>query len=194
MEAADRPGGEDDLAPELLAMDAGATAEYLRAQRRRENAAAAAQLAAATRWLDLHPPTDEQLHPLPGREGALRIAGEGSTPVSEFALSRIAPMLGMSERSVRRFVGQAVELRDRLPRLWGRVMDGDLPAWRARRIAKRTVTLSQEAAAEVDRTLASFANRVSVGRVDAAVEAADRSPGRPRSAAARQRRDGSDPR
>jgi hypothetical protein len=83
-------------------------------------------------------------------------------------------MLGMSERSVRRFVGQALELRDRLPRLWTRVMDGDLPAWRARRIAERTMSLSPEAAAEVDRTLASFAHRVSAGRIDAAVEAAAR--------------------
>jgi hypothetical protein len=174
MEASDRPGGEDHLAPDVLALDAAATAAYLSEQRRREDAAAAAQLAAATRWLDLHPPADEQVHPLPGREGALRVAGQGSTPVSEFALSRIAPMLGMSERSVRRFVGQAVELRDRLPRIWGRVMDGDLPAWRARRIAERTMALSPEAAAEVDRTLASFAHRVSVGRIDAAVEAAAR--------------------
>jgi hypothetical protein len=76
MDAADRPGDEDHLAPEVLAMDAAATAAYLLEQRRREDAAAAAQLAAATRWLDLHPPAEEQLHPLPGREGSLRVAGK----------------------------------------------------------------------------------------------------------------------
>ena len=56
--------------------------------------------------------------PLSGREGELRLAGQGAFAVGEFAVCELAAALGMSETAARAYVGQAVELRDRLPRVW----------------------------------------------------------------------------
>ena len=76
--------------------------------------------------------------------------------------------------SAKRLVGQALELRHRLPRLWRRVQAGDLPAWRARRVAETTIhaDLTLEAAAYVDAQLAPFAHRTSATAVDRLVDAA----------------------
>ncbi len=110
--------------------------------------------------------------PLLGREGELRLAGQGAFAVCEFAVCELAAALGMSEPAARAYVGQAVELRDRLPRLWGRVMDGAMPAWKARGVATETIPLPVEAAAYVDAQLAPFASRLSSGRILRAVQAA----------------------
>ncbi|HET6561073.1 MAG TPA: DUF222 domain-containing protein, partial [Marmoricola sp.] len=85
----------------------------------------------------------------------------------------LAAALGISEAAGRAYVGQAVELRDRLPRLWGRVMVGQVPAWKARQVAAETIPLSAEAAAYVDVQVAPFAHQLSYGRIMRAVEAAE---------------------
>jgi hypothetical protein len=92
--------------------------------------------------------------------------------VSEFAVAELATALAMSEPTARRFVGQSVELRDRLPRCWRRVMTGELPAWKGRKIAEPTIPLNAAAATYVDEQLAPFAHKISLGRVTAAVGAA----------------------
>ncbi len=58
--------------------------------------------------------------------------------------------------------------------MWRRVQSGDLPAWRARRVAETTIhaDLSREAAAYVDAQLAPFAHRTSATAVDRLVDAA----------------------
>jgi hypothetical protein len=78
----------------------------------------------------------------------------------------------MSETTARHYVGQALELRDRLPGIWTQVMSGVLPAWKARKIAEETIGLNAAAAAYVDAHLAPFAHTLSFGRIMAAVEAA----------------------
>ena len=100
------------------------------------------------------------------------MAGQGAFTVEEFAVCQLAAALGMSEPAARRYVGQGLELRDRLPRLWAQVMAGLLPAWKARKIAEQTIPLSAAAAAYVDAQLAPFAHKLSFGRILAAVEAA----------------------
>ena len=107
-----------------------------------------------------------------GIEGMLRLCGQNAYLVEEFAITELAAALSMSEGAARSYVGQALELRDRLPRLWERVMSGSLPAWRARRIAERTIPLRDETAGWVDGQVAEFAHKLSLGRVDACVEAA----------------------
>ncbi len=137
--------------------DAASTLAYLVAQRRVEDEAAVEQLRAVCRWVDLHrvchvgavnPEVESAImrrdgllalnSPL-GLEGELRLAGEGAFMVEEFAVAEVAAALGMSEPAARAFVGQCVELRDRLPQLWIRVMAGELPAWKARQVAERTI-------------------------------------------------------
>jgi len=56
------------------------------------------------------------------------------------------------------FLGEAVELRYRLPRVWARVVANQLPEWRARRIARETIALTPQAATFVDTQVAGFAH------------------------------------
>ena len=88
-----------------------------------------------------------------GTEGILRLAGEGAFMVREFAVTDLAVTLAMSEQAARHYVAQTVELRDRLPRLWGQVMAGRLPVWKARRVAEQTIPLKAATAGFVDAQL-----------------------------------------
>ena len=78
------------------------------------------------------------------------LAGEGAPLVAEFAVTEFAAAIGLSTDAGKSYVGQALELRHRLPRVWRRVVKGDLRAWQARRIAERTLLLSMDAARFVD--------------------------------------------
>ena len=141
---------------------------YARAERRVALRAEANLLAAAVAWADQHPveSTDVRAAGTSAREGSLPIAGEGAPLVAEFAIPEFAAAVGMSTGSGNRFVGQAVELAYRLPRHWARVQSGDLPAWRARRLAEATMSLPFEAAAWVDAQLAPFLHKTSFAAQD----------------------------
>ena len=47
-------------------------------------------------------------------------------------------VLGTSTVGAKKLIGQALELRHRLPRLWAQVQTGHVPAWRARAVAEAT--------------------------------------------------------
>ncbi len=87
------------------------------------------------------------------------VAGEGAPLVAEFAITEFAAAIGVSTDAGKRYVGHALELAHRLPRVWRRVVEGDLRAWLARRIADQTLLLSQEAASFVDRHVAQWRTR-----------------------------------
>lgn len=173
------PGTED-----VLGLDAAATLAFVVERRRRADREAAEELRAVTHWADLHRTTDvaegaidPEVHATLGEdqagwESALRLADEGAFTVAEFAVCEVAAALRMSEAAARGYLGQALELRDRLPRLWHQVLVGALPAWKARLVAKETIPLTQQAAAYVDTQLAPFAHQVSPWRVHKAVQAA----------------------
>ncbi len=124
----------------------------------------ARQLRLATEWADLHPA--ESLHDAAGYptggfgESAVPVAGPGAPLVAEFCIAELAAALGLPTEVGRSLIGEALELRHRLPRLWQRVLAGDLPAWRARRVARETMALTEEAAAFVDRQVAHVAHRI----------------------------------
>jgi Domain of unknown function (DUF222) len=178
---------------EVLGLDPVATLGFVVERRRRQDVAAAEELRAVTHWADLHRvgPADGVGAVDPeiatavtrrarslgvpgvwGVEGELRLAGQGAFAVAEFAVADLAAALGMSEAAGRAYVGQAVELRDRLPLCWDRVMTGDLPAWKARQVADQTIPLTADAAGWVDAHLAAYAHRLSLGRILRAVDAA----------------------
>src|SRR5512139_2667234 len=150
-----------------------------RAAKAAENAAAARVLAAAVEWAHLH-----QVEDLDdaatwwsgsrtmGQDTGIPIAGQGCPLVSEFAVAELATALHLSAESGRHLVGQALELAHRLPRLWARVQDGSLPAWRARRVAEDTLHLSIEAAEFVDRMLAPFAHKTGPAQTQRLVDEA----------------------
>ncbi len=97
-----------------------------------------------------------------GRDTGLPLAGVGAPWVSEFAVVELAAALGMSMEAGRRFVGAVVEVRYRLPRIWERVVGGELAWWRAARIARHTMLLPRAGAGHVDRHLAATAHKVGV--------------------------------
>ena len=142
---------------DVLGFGAAETLALVAAERRRQDEAAARELRAVAHWADLHRVVDGTVgavdpmlahpghDPLLGREGELRLLGEGAFTVQEFAVTQLASTLGMSERAARSYVGQTLELRERLPRLWGRVMDNELPAWKGRQIAGETIPLNTAA-------------------------------------------------
>ena len=163
--------------------------QFVVERRRRQDEAAAEELRAVAHWADLHRVDGDELGSIDdevsklffpagctdrllGQEGDLRLAGQGAFMISEFAVCELAAALGLSEPAARRYVGQAVELLDRLPRLYSAVMCGRLAAWKARQIAEQTIPLSAAAADYVDRQLAPFAHKMSLVRISAAVDAA----------------------
>ena len=181
------PAPRFEVEVDPFGLDEAGTLGFVVERRRRQDEAAAEELRAVAHWADLHrvhggevgsvddgvaelflPGGDQLL----GREGELRLAGQGAFTVTEFAICQLAVALGMSEAAARRYVGQTLELRDRLPRLWAAVMGGVLPAWKGRKIAEQTIPLSAAAADYVDRQLAPFAHRMSLRRILGAVEAA----------------------
>ena len=163
------------VGPEAEAADLGASGllASIRAERDAENTAAARQLELAARWADLHPP--ESIHSaaaftMPGSEHEEPIAGEGCPLVAEFCVAELGASLGMSSTAAKKLIGDALELRHRLPRLWAQVQAGTVPAWRARQVAETTIhttpALTPEAAGFVDAQVAAVAGRVGTAQLD----------------------------
>jgi hypothetical protein len=160
------PAADRDVQPET---PAGVLAAA-RAERKAADAAEARLLALGVEWALMNPadpihPTDPpEVDPAEvdrGREPAtytwrswagiedtgLTLAGDGAPAVAEYAVPEFAAAVGLSTDAGKSYLGQALELCYRLPRHWKRVTTGDLPAWRARRVADRTQSQTREAAA-----------------------------------------------
>src|SRR5680860_342321 len=142
-------------------------------RRRTADRAEAELLAIAAHWADLHPvlsgPDGVRVK---GMERLMPLAGPGTPEVAEVAPAELGAALAISTFAAQHLVGDSLELRHRLPRLWAQIMDGTLQAWRGRQVADRTSTLSIQAAAWVDANVAPFAHKISLNRVVALIEAA----------------------
>ena len=168
--------------------DGSSAAELLAAAgdcRRVADAAEAELLELACAWADAHPPEsihDAAAFQIPGSDYEEQIAGEGCPLVAEFCVAEFGAVLGMSTVSAKHLIGQALELRHRLPRLYRRVLTGEVPSWRARRVAEATIhahpALSKEAVGWVDAQIAPYAGRCGVAQVDRLVAEAIRRFGR----------------
>jgi hypothetical protein len=125
-------------------------------------------------WAVLHevePEQDPANHGFFG-DRPIPLAGRGAPLVSEFAAMEYAAARNMSTDAGNSYLGRALELRYRLPRLWARVVEGRLPVWRAGRIAEHTMSLPPEGAAYVDRHLAPVAHSCSWAQLERLVEEA----------------------
>ena len=112
---------------------------------------------------------------MPGADTMLELAGPGAPEVSEFAVIELAAALGRSTDSGRMLLSDAVEARYRLPKIWQRLLDGQVQVWRIRRVTDLTRGLTQEAAAFVDAHLAHVVHTASFTTVKRlAAEAAAR--------------------
>ena len=145
----------------------------LAAARERRAAADRAEadlLMLAVQWAVLHPAETlddaesfaSRVHLAGADDRPVTLAGPGAPLVAEFSVAEFAAAIGVGTETGKHYLGHALELRYRLPRLWQRVVAGDLPAWRARRVARETVSqaLSVQAAGFVDRHVAPVAHRV----------------------------------
>ena len=133
--------------------------DRVRAARKAQQQAAVEELELALEWARLHPcPANEtpahwgeaDLHD----EGLVPLAGPGAPWVAEFAPVDLAAALGITHDAGRQLIADALELAHRLPRLWKRVLAGEVPVWRARLIARETTDLSVKAALFADRLIA----------------------------------------
>ncbi|MFC6287356.1 DUF222 domain-containing protein, partial [Nocardioides sp. GCM10027113] len=146
-----------------------------RDSRREANAQESRLLQLAVEWAVQHPAeslVEAAGFELDGSEAAVPIAGEGTPLITEFCVAEWAASLGMSTDSGRAYLGEAVEVRYRLPRLYRRVVRGDLPAWRARHIARHTIALNPAAAEFVDRHVAHVAHKIGPTKIKDLIEEA----------------------
>ncbi|WP_395659832.1 DUF222 domain-containing protein [Nocardioides sp.] len=129
------------------------------------------QLIQATDWVVLHPGEQVDTSIEFGMRD-LQIAGDGAPTVDEAAVAEFALAVGRTTDSGRHLLGDAVELRYRLPRLWARVVAGEVAVWKARKVAQATTSLPPDAAAVVDQRLAWCAHRCSFAEIERQVEKA----------------------
>jgi hypothetical protein len=129
------------------------------------------KLRLAVRWAIMHPVESlDHAATVDGTEGELAIAGPGAPLVAEFCVGDLALALDMSSDAGRTYLGDAIELHYRLPKLWAVTTTGKVPVWKARKIAQATKSLCPDAAAYVDRHLAPRARRCSFAQIDRAVD------------------------
>ena len=70
--------------------------------------------------------------------GRARGVEEGAPEVSEYCAAELGALQGTGMAAARMLIADALDLRYRLPRLWGRVLTGGVRAWQARKIAEQT--------------------------------------------------------
>jgi len=125
--------------------------ELLFAARR---AADAEMFVLATRFADLHPPQTVRRRRdgrvLPGMERAMRLGGEGTPAVAEFACVELGARMQLGSWSAQHYLADALDVRHRLPLTWRRVELHEARIPLVRLMASRTRHLSVEAAAAVD--------------------------------------------
>ncbi|MGH3498962.1 MAG: DUF222 domain-containing protein [Nocardioidaceae bacterium] len=102
---------------------------------------------------------------VPGGERLVRPGGAGAPACGSFTADELGPGLAMSSWSADRLLADAVDLRHRLPRLFGALHAGRTDAWRARLVAARTRHLGAGEAAAVETLVLDRLDQVSRRRV-----------------------------
>jgi hypothetical protein len=124
----------------------------------------------AVDWAAMH--SVDSIGPAAVWEGELPIAGDGAPLVAEFCVAEFALAIGKPTDAGRAYLGEAVEVRHRLPKLWRQVVAGRVPVWKARQIAKATMSLPMDGAAFVDTHVAPVAAKLSFAQLERVVEEA----------------------
>ncbi|WP_148612748.1 HNH endonuclease signature motif containing protein [Nocardioides rubriscoriae] len=152
--------------------------ESVRAQCDDESRAQVAKLNAVLDWAMVNTADAEETAALldPMEEPALHLGGAGCPVIGEYAALDLAlslgMSLGMSTDAGLAYLGKALELRYRLPRLYARVVNREVPVWKAFRVAEHTTDLPLAGAGDVDKDIAPFLHTCSWAQVDRAVDAA----------------------
>ncbi|MEJ7629839.1 MAG: DUF222 domain-containing protein [Nocardioidaceae bacterium] len=157
-------------------LDADSTLAEAAATVQAERHAQVRQLMLAVHWADLHGVLDSP-GTTPGGERLVRLGGDGTPKVAEFAAAELGAVFALSDTAASRLVADGLDLRHRLPLLWTAVQTGAVPVWAARKTVERARALSKDAAASVDRRISHLGATLPWRRlstiVDAAILAAD---------------------
>ncbi|TWD84856.1 uncharacterized protein DUF222 [Kribbella amoyensis] len=98
--------------------------------------------------------------------------GAGCPAIAEFAPAEFGALLGTSAGSAAAYIGQALALRHRLPRIWATVLAGEATPWKACKVATACLELSEEAAAIVDENVCGLLDTITPIRLGKIVTAA----------------------
>jgi len=138
----------------------------------REAEAQIALLTAAAAWGEAHVAGADDWSAVPAAphtihgDTDLGLAGPGAPRITEFSTYELAAALGWSTEATKSLLGEALELKHRLPRLWQlTVEERRVPVRIARHIASCTLDLSLDAAKDADRLVC--ADPRQVGKVRA---------------------------
>jgi hypothetical protein len=177
---------------DLLELDAPATLAVAEANEHALITAESRRLHIAAHWADLHPGDAITNSPIRGAEHAVRLGGDGTPTVAEFAPGELGCVLRLSDGAAGKLIADALDLRHRLKLTWAAASAGQVPAYQGRYLASATRHLSLEQAGRVDARMAPSLGAVSFGRlqtlVDAAIIEADPAGAEQRAAAAAEER------
>jgi hypothetical protein len=118
-----------------------------------------ALIVAAVEWAEHHPAPsvdeaagwgEQDLHD----EGFSTLAGAGAPMVAEFAPAELAAELRWTVLAAQTLMGDGLDLKYRLPRLWALVLELAIPVHVSRQVAELTRDLPAEAAADADKAVA----------------------------------------
>lgn len=141
------------------------TADILKGAEAAQRARVAAEnelLVWAIAWADAYPAESihgDQLR-LSGGQRGVRPGGDGTPEVNDLAMIEFSTKIGKSTGAGLAFIGDALDLRDRLPELWGKVMRCEVIGWQGCKIARLTRDLTYDQARFVDDQVARFAGVV----------------------------------
>ena len=93
---------------------------------------------------------------VPGRERSVRLGGEGTPRVAEFACVELGARVQLGAWSARNLIADALDVRHRLPSIWRRVVAREARVGWVRMVARKTRHLSVDAAAYVDAAMGDF--------------------------------------
>ncbi len=122
-----------------------------------ERAASARRVELAAAWADLHSGIASQPY-----DKVVDSLIDEATGVAVAAIAEFAAVHGVSTNAGRQLIGDAVGLRDRLPRCWRQMTSLRLPAWKARLLAQAVASLGDEATSWVDAQAAVLGDRLGV--------------------------------
>jgi hypothetical protein len=133
-------------------------------------------LVLAAAWADCHGESDGPDQPATHESSVLverfvRMGPVGTPLVAETCPSSLALAQQSSVVAARLVIGDALAIRHRLPQLWVRVQAGEVMAWKAREVARRTSELSVVSARVVDRIVTGQVELLAWGRFERLLEA-----------------------
>src|SRR6188472_2656646 len=126
----------------------------------------------AAHWADLHPGDALTQGRIPGTQHPVRLGGDGTPTIADFAPAELGCVLRISDGAASRLIGDALDLRHRLPKIWAAAVAGQAPAHQARHIATATRHLTKDQAGFVDAPIASALGAVSWNRLHTLLVAA----------------------